>query len=164
MCHASLIFHRGLENYLLEWPSPKDSLLIEHALKHNYYIWIGAFALIDLWGFYATSFDFFVYLIIFNHQSLGLAMKELMNSYTRQVIETQISFSSSLSLQKDETFHRRLRKLNSLFYYLGLSSVVTNVFIFWLFYYSSYTHLAFLLYPVSLLCDWTHASVRESRI
>ena len=64
-----------------------------------------------------------------------------------QIIETQISFSSSILLKTNEIFQSRIAKVR-LFYTCLIFGTVIFVGIFsWLFYYAGFTLLFFLSYP-----------------
>lgn len=64
---------------------------------------------------YSSLMEFFVFLVSYTYFSLALASKEVTADYIKKVIETQISFSSSLSLSKDENFQRKVKKIYNYF-------------------------------------------------
>lgn len=87
-----------------------------------------------------------------------MATKEVIADYIKkvkfgapnplQVIETQISYSSSLTLRKDEVFTRRIKNLEKFILYLIFETVVVTGSLVWLFYYSGFTLVSLLAYPV----------------
>jgi len=67
------------------------------------------------------------------------------------VIETQISFSSSIALNKNELFHKRIRKLQRYFAIQIVMQTYALVLLTWLFYYANFSLIALLIYPVSFI-------------
>lgn len=66
------------------------------------------------------------------------------------MIETQISFSSSIALKKNELFLRRVKKLNCYFFQQIVLQSAATLTIGWLYYYGGYCLVSLLVYPVHL--------------
>mmetsp|Transcript_8945 Transcript_8945/g.6713 ORF Transcript_8945/g.6713 Transcript_8945/m.6713 type:complete len:113 (-) Transcript_8945:654-992(-) len=79
--------------------------------------------------------------------SLILASKEVTADYIKRVIETQISFSSSLALKKNEIFLRRVKKIYNYFKVLTVLQLSAAALLLYLYQYANFTLLVLLLYP-----------------
>jgi hypothetical protein len=66
-----------------------------------------------------------------------------------KVIETQVSFSSSILLKKNEIFQNRIAKLKIFYASIIVGTIGFTLFTGWLFLHAGFTLVSFLTYPVS---------------
>eukprot|EP00350_Pseudokeronopsis_sp_OXSARD2_P002694 CAMPEP_0170543434 /NCGR_PEP_ID=MMETSP0211-20121228/2548_1 /TAXON_ID=311385 /ORGANISM="Pseudokeronopsis sp., Strain OXSARD2" /LENGTH=211 /DNA_ID=CAMNT_0010846803 /DNA_START=309 /DNA_END=944 /DNA_ORIENTATION=- len=133
------------DDYNFEFMS--KSFLLKKILAHNFFPHLFIYWLVDQKNIFFTSFELLVFLVTYTFFSLILASKEVTADYIKRVIETQISFSSSMALKKNETFLRRVKKIYNYFKIQSVIQVTSLVLLFWAYYYSNFSLIALLLYP-----------------
>ena len=120
-----LMFHKFIAEYFLDWDKIEGAtdqqvktkqrtrkfLLINTIMSYNYIYLIGWYCFIDWSSIYPTSFELFVYFIVFLQQTFVLAQVKLIDKFIAEVIDAQISFTTTVSLQKNEVFRTRIHKI-----------------------------------------------------
>lgn len=126
-------------------------LLINTLVANQNYIYlIFWYYFVDSSYIMPTGFDFLIYLIQFGNQSFVLACNIVMQKYIAEVIDAQISFTTTIALRKSMQFRERVHKIIAFQFYLTAVSLVGAVMIVWLLYKTqpfAWFHLIFLAYP-----------------
>jgi histone acetyltransferase (RNA polymerase elongator complex component) len=66
--------------------------------------------LIDVGTIYTTSLELVVYTLIFMGQTLVLASTKIMDKFIAEVVDAQISFTTTVTLSKNQPFCDRVHK------------------------------------------------------
>ena len=151
--------------YFLDWdPIEEDAnadvkkknrrmLLFNQFFTSNYLYLVGWYYLIDVGSIFPTSFEFFTYFLVFLNQSYVLSSIKIIDKFIAEIIDAQISFCTTVNLQKNQLFRTRVHKLILFQYILKMLSLGSSIIIVWALYDGDsmgkfpWTHLIFLTYP-----------------
>ena len=67
--------------------------------------------LIDMGSIYPTSLEIVAYFLIFMNQSFVLASIKIIDKFVAEVIDAQISFTTTITLSKNQAFRDRVHKV-----------------------------------------------------
>jgi hypothetical protein len=128
-------------------------ILFNTCIHTNYIYLVVWYYLIDMGSIYPTSLELVTYFLIFLCQTYVLASIKILDKFIAEVIDAQISFSSTINLSKDLMFKTRIHKVIAFQNILDFISLVTTgliIFALWDGDESGklpWTHLIFLTYP-----------------
>ena len=119
------MFYKGLVQYLLDWDKiegqndsqvqmktrTRNFLVVNTFVANNYMYLIIWYYFIDSTSIYPTTFEMFAYFLLFFVQSFVLAAVKILDKFIAEVIDAQISFTTTITLQKCEIFRTRVHKL-----------------------------------------------------
>ena len=161
ICYCS---YRLLLDYFLDWEpingttsndilraKQRRLVLVNTLSMQNYIYHLFWYQFIDSGAVFPTGFEKIFYLFIFMHQSHVLSCGKVLDQFLAQVIDAQISFSTTISLKKNQLFRDRVHKIVLLNFLLLVNALFSIVFCTWLLINKdeefSWTHFNFLCYP-----------------
>jgi hypothetical protein len=128
-------------------------LLFNHCIHSNYMYLVGWYYLIDMGSIYPTSLELVAYFLIFLSQSYVLASVKIIDKFIAEVIDAQISFTTTMTLSKNLVFKERIHKVIAFQNILNSVSKITAAFIVWALWDGDengklpWIHIVFLTYP-----------------
>ena len=125
-------------------------MLLNYFFTHNYMCLIVWYYFIDSTSIYPTTFEMVAYFIMFLLQSYVLAIIKILDKFIAEVIDAQISFTTTITIQKCEVFRNRVHKLLCLQSILRFQTITTAIFTFVLLADKDgiyWMHAIFLTYP-----------------
>lgn len=81
-----------------------ESTILEYIFRKHHFTSLLGLLIIGGASVFATSFEYMVFVTVYTVHSLILGSDYVMERFNKKIIETQISFSSSLLLRKNELF------------------------------------------------------------
>ena len=90
--------------------------------------------LVDVQAMFPTAFEVYIYFIIMIYHSFAFSMFKIIEKYVADVIDPKISFTPTVTLQKDFQFRDKLYKLTTLMYFLRLNAafcIILTIYMLW---------------------------------
>lgn len=86
-------------------------LLFNQCIHANYMYLVMWYYLIDMGNIYPTSLELVIYFMVFLSQSYVLASIKIIDKFIAEVIDAQISFTTTITLNKNQIFRDRIHKV-----------------------------------------------------
>lgn len=107
----------------------REVLLINTLIDHNFLHVIFWYWIVEASEIFPTSFEACIYFYIFVLQSFVLACMKMIDKYVADVIDPQISFTSTVTLQKNWQFRERVYRTHALQTALRFMCILHLVFV-----------------------------------
>ena len=151
--------------YFLDWDKIEDGpsaeekkksrrmLLFNHCIHWNYMYLVVWYYLIDMGSIYPTSLELVTYFLLFLSQSYVIGSIKIIDKFVAEVIDVQISFTTTITLNTNQIFRDRIHKVIAFQNILNSISKILACFIVWALWDGDengklpWIHIIFLTYP-----------------